>query len=379
MLPIILPWLRLKSVPGIGNLLFKRLIDAFKSPEFIFQASGNDLVRIQGISPRLAQAILRHPLTDRVKRDYEQARALGCRIITLNNDDYPPLLRHIPDPPPFLYVKGCLEKTADYIAVVGSRNPTSYGRSTAHQLSRDLAARHFVIVSGMALGIDTAAHHGALNGRGKTVAVLGSGLGSVYPPENLRLFEEISNNGAVISEFPVMSGPDAHHFPLRNRIISGMAHGTLVVEAAQKSGSLITAHSALEQGREVFAVPGSIYSFKSAGPHALIKQGAKLTENVHDILEELKHVIRTSDTRNQTNDQGAERRDTRNAALEPDEVPVFAALEPYPLHIDDLGRKLCLPPSRLAGILMKLEIKGMVIQSPGKRFSIKEDSSWQNR
>jgi DNA processing protein len=370
----LLPWLHLKSVPGIGNLLCRRLLRAFGTPEDIFRTSCGDLMQIQGISRRLAETILSHPLTDSVQRDYDRTKTAGCSILPFNAPDYPPLLRHIPDPPPFLYVKGCLDGMADYIAVVGSRNPTSYGRSTARRLCRDLSAMQFVIVSGMALGIDTAAHQGAISGKGKTVAVLGSGLGNPYPPENAKLFDSICENGAVISEFPFMTGPDAHHFPMRNRIISGMTHGTVVVEAAQKSGSLITARMALEQNREVFAVPGSIYSFKSTGPHRLIKQGAKLTENAHDIFEELQHVIRTSDTRHQKREPATNISPSRKKnGLSPDEARVLATLEPYPVQIDELCRKLSLKPGELAGILMKLEILGIVTQSPGKRFSIKED------
>ncbi len=376
MIPSVLSWLHLKSVPGIGNLLFKRLIDAFEFPENIFQASGSELMQIQGISRRLAEAICRHPLTDAVQRDYELTQRSGCRIITFNDAAYPDLLRHLPDPPPCLYVKGCLDAATDYIAVVGSRNPTTYGRSTANRLCRELVGMQFGIVSGMALGIDTAAHKGALDGQGKTVAVLGSGLGKPYPPENAKLLDKIIENGAVISEFPFMTGPEAHHFPMRNRIISGMSLGTLVIEAALKSGSLITARLAAEQGREVFAVPGSIYSFKSTGPHSLIKQGAKLTENAHDIFEELKHVIRTSDTRNQKSDTGSKSlAPNGEKLLAPEEARVMAALEPYPVQIDDLCRKLSLKPGTLAAILMKLEIMGLVTQSPGKRFSIKEDAS----
>ena len=373
----VLAWFILKSVPGVGNLLFKRLIDHFKSPENVLQASHQELVQISGVSRRLADAILSHKTPDSVKRDLELALSKNYRIITQTDPDYPLLLHQIPDPPPFLYVHGCLDGKADYIAVVGSRNATSYGLTAGRRLCRGLGAMNFGIVSGMALGIDTAAHQGAMMGKGKTVAVLGSGLGNVYPRENLKLFHQIAENGAVISEFSVMTGPEAHNFPLRNRIICGMSHGTLVVEAAKKSGSLITARLAAEQGREVFAVPGSIYSFKSTGPHDLIKQGAKLTENVQDIVEELKHVIRDSDIPLNAghNRTVACFKADQEGSLNPDEAGVLAVLEPYPAHIDDLSRKLSMKPGKLAGILLKLELMGMVIQSPGKRFSIKEEKS----
>lgn len=373
----VLAWFILKSVPGIGNLLFKRLIDHFKSPENVFKASPEELIQISGVSRRLANVILSHKAPDSVKRDLELVLSKGYRIITQTDPDYPLLLRQIPDPPPFLYVHGCLDGRADYIAVVGSRNATSYGLTTARRLCRDLGTMNFRIVSGMALGIDTAAHQGAMMGKGKTVAVLGSGLANVYPRENLKLFHQIAENGAIISEFPVMSGPEAHNFPLRNRIICGMSHGTLVVEAAKKSGSLITARLAAEQGREVFAVPGSIHSFKSTGPHSLIKEGAKLTENAQDVVAELKHVIRGSDiSLNADHDRTvACFRADQEGSLNQDEAGVLAVLEPYPVHIDDLSRKLSMKPGKLAGILLKLELMGIVTQSPGKRFSISEEKS----
>ncbi len=234
-------------------------------------------------------------------------------------------------------------------------------------LCRDLAVLGHTIISGMARGIDTAAHVGALKGNGRTVAVLGSGLEKIYPAENRKLFHRIAENGAVISEFALQAEPDPHHFPQRNRIISGMAWGTVVVEASRKSGSLITARMAAEQNREVFAVPGSIKSFKSTGTHTLIKQGAKLVEHAQDILEELppgrgslqsKHV-------NQKPAEPAEK-----PVLSPDEAEVLAVLEPYPVHIDDLVRRLTIDAGRLAGLLLQLELKGLIQQSPGKLFAL---------
>lgn len=353
-------WLRLKSVPGVGNLLFKRLIERFKSPEAVFEAAYSSLIEVEGISPRLAVLISEHKISDDVKREAELIREKGCRIITLTDEQYPKLLLEIPDPPPFLYIMGNLENSARNIAVVGSRMPTRYGIFTTKRLCEDLAKLNITVVSGMARGIDTAAHIGAMSGGGKTVAVLGSGLEKVYPIENLKLFHRIIENGAVISEFSLNSPPDPYHFPARNRIISGMSLGTVVVEAAQKSGSLITARLAAEQGRDVFAVPGSIHSFKSMGTHSLIKQGAKLVEHAQDVMEELfpahNPIQRKTVTR-------------QLPPLSSEETTVLNALSPYPIHIDDLLRKLDMDSGKLSGILLQLELKDIVQQSPGKLFS----------
>jgi DNA processing protein len=293
----------------------------------------------------------------------------GYGIIPLTHRDYPRLLREIPDPPPYLYVSGKLSNSALKIAVVGSRNATGYGLATTRSLCAGLAAMGITIVSGMARGIDTAAHEGALAAGGETIAVLGSGLERIYPAENRKLFHRISKNGAVVSEFSLKTEPEGHNFPLRNRIISGMSLGTVVVEATKKSGSLITARLAAEQNREVFAVPGSIQSFKSTGTHTLIKQGAKLVEHAQDIVEELApyfHGIQypASDSPGDV--------DAVPAPLSGDESMVYEALEPYPIHIDELSRKISIESGKLSGILLKLELNGMVMQSPGKYFSLSE-------
>jgi DNA processing protein len=266
----ILPWFLLKSVPGIGNLLFKRLIDRFNSPEFIFGAAQDELLEVEGITHRLVAAIKQRKIPDSVKKDFDLVLQKDYKIVTMADSDYPPLLLQIPDPPPFLYVFGRLDGSIKNVAVVGSRNATSYGRSTTRRLCRDLAQLKITVVSGMALGIDSAAHEGALMGKGTTIAVLGSGLENIYPAENRKLFYQIADTGAVVSEFSLTAEPDAHNFPRRNRIISGMSLGTVVVEATRRSGSLITARLAAEQNREVFAVPGSIQSFKSEGTHYIM-------------------------------------------------------------------------------------------------------------
>jgi DNA processing protein len=366
----ILPWLHLKSVPGIGNHLFKRLIDRFGTPEAVLQASPADLLALDGITPRTVSALHSHGPPDGAASEIEDALRRGFRLIPLTHADYPPLLREIPDPPPLLYVSGDLALCERPIAVVGSRNATAYGEAMARQLGSDLARLGFTVVSGMALGIDAAAHEGALSTRGRTVAVLGSGLANLYPPQHLRLFERISASGAVLSEFPLQAEPEAHHFPIRNRIISGMSLGTVVVEASKNSGSLITARLAAEQNREVFAVPGSIQSFKSMGTHTLIKQGAKLVENAQDIVSELGHFLLDA-----AGDGGRQRVPPleKRHSLTEDEKKVFQAIGPYPLHIDELVRKLAMDAGKLSGILLQLELKGIVTQQAGKLFSAADD------
>jgi len=366
----LLPWFSLKSVPGIGNHLFKRLIDRFDSPERVFEAPSEELLEVKGMSRRVVKTIRGHRVPDKVKKDLDLTHKNGFRIVTQTDATYPPLLREIPDPPPFLYVYGSLDGGIKNIAVVGSRNATHYGIATARQLCANLAAMEFTIVSGMALGIDTAAHAGALAGGKRTIAVLGSGLGRIYPAENRKMFHQIAENGAVVSEFPVLTEPDGHHFPIRNRIISGVSLGTLVVEATLRSGSLITARLAAEQNREVFAIPGSIQSFKSTGTHTLIKQGAKLVEHAGDIIEELMPL--TSPPVNRSVDPKKEQH-RQMPLLSSEEMPIYRALGPYPVHIDELVRKLDTAPGKLSGMLLGLELRGIVHQSPGKMFSLKED------
>lgn len=365
-----LSWFALKSVPGVGNLLFSRLIRRFRSPGEVFMASYEELLSVRGITRHLARAIQRHNVGDEVKREIELAERKGYRIITLSAPEYPPLLLQIPDPPPFLYVYGDMGNSAKSIAVVGSRTATAYGISAATSLAAELAERDITVISGMAKGVDTAAHDGAVMakmGKGKTIAVLGSGLERIYPRENHRLFHKISENGAVISEFHLKAEPEAHNFPIRNRIIAGISLGTVVVEAGRKSGALITAEFALEYDREVFAIPGNIHSFKSVGSHELIKNGAKLVTNVQDILDELPHIIREHiASKNISQSKILD----KLPPLSSEELLVFKELGPYPVHIDDLAQKTSVEPGKLSGILLQLELRGIVRQEPGMLFSI---------
>jgi DNA processing protein len=358
------PWFLFKSVPGVGNLLAKRLLDLFETPQNVFQAPAEKLLQVEGVTKRHVAALKNHKMTRKVTAELDLLARKNYRITTLADPDYPRLLREIPDPPPFLYVFGHLNGSIRNIAVVGSRNATRYGISTTRRLCHDLAKLKMTIASGMAVGIDSAAHEGALMGKGRTIAVLGSGLERVYPKQNRKLFHQIAQNGAVISEFPLKTEPDAHNFPRRNRIISGMSLGTVVVEATKRSGSLITARLAAEQNRDVFAVPGSIQSFKSTGTHTLIKQGAKLVEHTQDIMDELSHMITTPVGK----DTSADNKIKGISRLSPDERLVFESLEPYPVHIDDIARKLSIEAGKLSSILLQLELKGIAQQAPGKFF-----------
>lgn len=372
------PWFSLKSVPGVGNHLFKRLVDRFGAPDRALAASRAELLTVQGVSEAVAAAIRSHKVPEGIEKILDACSRKAVSVVTLTDPGYPSLLREIHDPPPYLYVMGKLTPDAACISVVGSRSPTRYGLSMATQLSSELAATGICIVSGMARGIDTAAHMGALNAAGTTCAVLGSGLARIYPPENMKLAQRIIERGAVISEFPLFAEPEPHHFPIRNRVISGLALGTIVVEAAGRSGSLITARLAMEQGREVFAVPGSITSFKSTGAHNLLKQGATLVEKASDVLAEISH--RLAGTAASINPVPAEKQtgpearfEKVSASLDTDEVRVLQTLEPYPVHIDEIARRLSLAPGKTAALLLQLELKGLVSQEPGKRFLLKGD------
>ena len=368
-------WLALKNVSGVGNHLYKRLLDQFQTPEKVFDAKKSELMTVAGVSDRIAGAIKGFRFPDYIKKEIELAKKQQCRIITCSDPEYPPLLHHIPDPPPYIYVKGRLNDTDKSVAIVGSRNASSYGLSMAKRLSRDLSLRGLRIVSGMARGVDTAAHIGAISAKGETIAVLGSGLGVIYPPENRRLHDEIIENGAVISEFPVMEGPNAYNFPARNRIISGMTLGTLVVEATQRSGSLITARLAGEQDREVFAVPGSINSPKSIGTHNLLKQGAKLVACAEDVIEEFYQFQNKVNTEETLSEKKSETVTRLLPDLTGDESAIYKVLEPYPIHIDALSVQTGMNVGNLSIILLNLELKGLVSQSPGKYFTISEETN----
>ncbi|MBI3994522.1 MAG: DNA-protecting protein DprA, partial [Nitrospirae bacterium] len=306
-----------------------------------------------------------------IARELDRVDEMEYDLIGLTDPRYPDLLKMIPDPPPYLYLKGDLRPEDNRaVAIVGARRASGYGRAVTEQLSRELAVRGFTIVSGMARGIDGWAHQAALEVPGRTIAVLGSGLDILYPREHDELREAISRQGAVLSDYPLGTPPDPVNFPKRNRVISGLSLGVVVVEAAENSGSLITARLALDQGREVFAVPGPIGTKTSIGTHALIKQGAKLVENVEDILDEL--LPQLEGPSDATSADATPARDLagkpRRPALLPDERIVYECLTAEPRHIDELTAVLRLAPAKTAGVLLQLELKGAVRQLAGNLF-----------
>lgn len=362
----LLPWFFIKGAPGLGNILFRRLLENLRTPEAILKAGEKALKQAAGLPEKTSAYLLAKQVPDEVKQEIDAVRASCAKVATFSDDSYPALLRQIPDPPPYLYYYGDIGAVSKAVALVGSRDPSRYGLDVTRRMAKDLAEAGVTVVSGGARGIDTAAHEGALEGKGKTVAVLGCGLSVVYPPENRDLFAEIIKDGAVISEFPMNAKPESWHFPPRNRIISGISAAVVVVEAAARSGSLITARMALEQNREVFAVPGSVASPKSAGTHQLIRQGACLVESARDVLDVLEPIFGHIETA-----LGATDAATPKAAppLPEDEALVYAALESWPIHVDEISRKVKMDAGSLSGILLSLELQGLASQSPGKLFS----------
>lgn len=367
-----LPWIALKQVPGIGNILYRRLIDRFKTPEMVFNAPSSELASVDGVTPAIIESITRTTNYNSAKPLLQSIVTAGTSLACLNDPWYPVMLRTIPDPPPLLSFYGSLDNTSPCIAIVGSRKATSYGSSVARSLGRDLAMAGFQVVSGMALGIDTAAHQGCLKAGGRTVAVLGSGLARIYPRQNRHLAETIASSGAVISEFFPEAEPEAYHFPIRNRVIAGMSMGTIVVEAAARSGSLITARLAAEFGREVFAVPGSIASSQSRGTHGLLRQGAALVTSVADVIEELGHFVHpepAAGPRGQEDPPEATSGLTNNSGM-----AILEILEPYPVHIDRIVELTGLETGAVLASLLDLELKGMIRQLPGMLFIAKEEN-----
>ncbi|HWP45810.1 MAG TPA: DNA-processing protein DprA [Candidatus Limnocylindrales bacterium] len=387
-------WLALSLVQGVGAILFKRLIEAFGSPRNVFEASPEALQQVDGVGAKTAHHIKTFFKTDILRKQLQLLEKHRVQIVTLSDSNYPELLRNIFDPPPVLYVKGTFsERDQLAVAVVGSRKSSSYGRLTAEKICLDLVSRGVTIVSGLARGIDSFAHRGALKGGGRTIAVLGNGVDCIYPRENRRLYEAIVEKGAVISEFPLGTPPDRKNFPVRNRIISGLSLGVVVVEAGDQSGALITADQALEQGREVLAIPGNVSSYTSRGTHRLIKQGAKLVETAEDILEELSLSRIGAGTQIQpllSNSSRSipphspERKGMISSSpflkglkgettppledLTEDEKSVYAVIGSEPLHVDEIVHRLQRPAGFVLGVLMMLEMKNKIKQLSGKMF-----------
>ncbi|MBV8208023.1 MAG: DNA-protecting protein DprA [Acidobacteria bacterium] len=366
-------WVALGLAPQLGATRSRRLVEHFGSLDHVFRASLTEL-EAAGIAAASAQAIYRGDAMGRAEEELVRASAAGAFILTIDDSAYPSLLRQIYDPPVALFVRGALDALAQAaIAVVGTRHPTAYGLGMAERLGRDLAAHGLVICSGLARGIDAAAHRGAVHAKGRTVAVLGTGVDVIYPRENTRLAENILEiGGAIVSEFPLGTFAAPQNFPIRNRIISGMSLGVLVVEAGEYSGTRITARNALEQNRELFAVPGNVTNRNAWGPNTLIKQGAKLVATWEDVFEELPAGLRAQlapapESQGATSASLFEQAET----LGEHEKQVFRLLRAdEPRHIDKLVEELDgkLSPSEIFSALFELEFSGRIRQLPGKNY-----------
>lgn len=359
-------WLGLNFVPGIGDVGFKNLISRFHNPEAVFGASAKELGQVEGIREKAAESITTFSDWDRVDTEIQNLKRLGFKLVSIIDKEYPKNLGKIYYPPSILYLHGEIQAGDELaIAIIGTRAADRYGRLVAEGFASELASIGITIVSGMARGIDAIAHAAALKSGGRTIAVLGSGLDVIYPPENNNLYNQIAENGAVLSELPLGSDPDAVNFPKRNRIISGLSLGVLVIQASEKSGSLITASFALEQNREVFAVPGNIGSKLSRGTNRLIKSGAKLVDSVEDILSEVNAFRRLKPTESPIDIAHILEK------LNKDGKRIFSIVNSKPIHIDDIITQSGFEPHRVLSILLSLELEGLITQLPGKMFQLR--------
>jgi DNA processing protein len=348
-------WLALRMVHGVGPVMYQGLLRAFGTPASVFDASPHALV-CAGVRTEVAQSIHRFSDWRAVDEQSERLSRSGAKLVTWNDPVYPVNLRQIHDPPPFLFVQGELEPCdAMAVAMVGSRRVSAYGLRVAREITEGLVRYGVTVVSGMARGTDAQAHWTALRAGGRTIAVLGSGIDVVYPSEHHALFQAISRQGAVVTELMMGTQPDAENFPNRNRIISGLALGTVIVEATEKSGSLITATLAADQGREVFAVPGTIGE-RTRGTHRLIREGAKLTERAEDVLEEIAPQLL-----GRVAPRGV-------VELAPTEAAIVECMRHDTVHIDEIITRSGLAPATVLQTLLDLELKGIVQQLPGKHF-----------
>jgi len=366
----------LNLIPDVGSTCLRRLLETFGDLDRVWAAGVQELQRVTGIGPRIAQRIVDARRDDqRLRQELALAQHHGVTVITLDDAGYPAPLKTIPDPPLALYVRGALIPADEVaVAIVGARRASLYGLQCAERLGYDLALRGVTVVSGMALGIDGAAHRGALRAGGRTIAVLGNGLARLYPPDHRALAEQIAHAGALVSEYPMETAPLPHNFPRRNRLISGLSLGVVVVEASARSGALITADCALEQGREVCALPGPVTAVTSQGTHHLLKQGARLVTSVEDVLEELRLSPMPAAAPAQRMGPpvpGADRPagDAEAASAPASERSVLACVrEGEPRDIDAIVAESGLPIPEVSSLLLQLELKRLVQQLPGKRF-----------
>jgi len=370
----LLEWLAISLTPGLGATKSRKLVERFGSPEGVLRASLTELEG-SGIQAVSAQSLATGKSSELAREEIARAAAAGVNLVTIDDPSYPPRLKEIYDPPLILYVRGSVDiLTKPGIAMVGTRHPTPYGSGMAERLACDLAAQGLVIISGMARGVDTASHRGAISAKGKTLAVFGTGVDVIYPKENSRLSEQIlALGGALISEFPLGTFAAPQNFPIRNRILSGMSVGVLVVEAAEYSGTRITARCALEQNRDVFAVPGNVTNKNSWGPNTLIKQGAKLVATWEDVWEDLPTEVRLTLTPSSSpeSQEASSASLFPNEGLPPHEKRILGLLKAdEATHIDEIVEKLEteMSSSEIFAALFELELTGKVRQMPGKNF-----------
>jgi DNA processing protein len=355
----VISWIGLSSIPGVGRATFRRLVRDLGDAARVLSAPDDELREIGGLSDKIIGEIRSFPWHEHAESELENAASQGVSIVTAEEPGFPEPLRNIPDAPLFLYIRGSLSPADRHaVALVGTRTPTQFGRFITKRMALELASQGVTVVSGMARGIDTQAHKGALAAPGRTIAVLACGIDIAYPPENRDLMEEISRNGAVVTENPFGTQPESGYFPARNRIISGLSAGTVIIEAAEDSGSLITADYALKQGRKLFALPGNISSPVSKGTNSLIKRGAQLVETAGDVLQGL--GLNTG--------RPLQVVDRPLPALTDGERSVFGTVTDEPKHIDTILAEIGSTPGRLGGILTSLELKGLIRQLPGKFF-----------
>jgi len=363
-------WIALSFVIGVGSRTAATLIDRFGSPTSVFEASSPAL-ESAGLRRETIEALKSGEPREKAAREIEGLSRLSAEALILTDARYPALLRETYDPPIVIYCLGAFETACSQpvVAIVGSRRCSTYGRNVAEKISRELAERGVTIVSGLARGIDSAAHRGALDGGGLTVGVMGTGLDGVYPKENRKLATRIIEQGALVTEFPLSTPPLSQNFPFRNRVISGLSLGVMVVEGAERSGSLITARLAYEQGRDVFAVPGNITSAKSFGPNYLIKDGAKLVQTWRDVIEELPADIKSKILTAERGETRKQQKPVEDVVLSESERRVFKMLNTdEPVHIDQLISKAGLSSGQLMEALLKLEMLDRIRQLPGKTF-----------
>jgi len=364
-----LSWLALGLTPGLASRLSARVLRQFGSPDGVFRASKRDLEACH-LPSETSEAVLKRKAFPRAEKELASVRKIdGCSLINWTEPEYPQTLLQIYDPPVLLYVRGDLQVlNLPSLSIVGTRRPTVYGTQMAQRLGRDLAARGLVIVSGLARGIDAIAHQGATDAHGRAIGVLGTGIDVCYPKENRKLYEKVLERGAIISEFPLRTHPAPENFPVRNRIVAGLPLGTVVVEGAQYSGSLITARLAMEFGREVFGVPGNVTQRVSFAPNLLIKQGAKLVTCAEDVVEELPTPVRAALV--QAEQPETEQRNLlASASLNGSEKKLYELLSAEePVHIDEIVERSGLNSSEVLANLFTLEMKGIVRQLPGKQF-----------